>query len=260
MCWDAEPTQPSMTSLERCTIVPGCLHPQPHLSRRLWALFFLSPPTRPRRMIRSTHAQAPPAGSFDPPLTVTSPARLPYSSSSTTGTCSTCSVACEAKQQRWQVSHVDNLELRQQRCTTPSTHQWPTSWGILLAPQTIKDTQRAAGKKERSEVMRGPVEPREGYEDSSVCLRLPMVFHLARVHHRPAALSPALSATRSLLCTRLFFPNPNITRPPAHLPVGLRTHPDPARITADDGSWAAEKEGEGGRDGSCLDSSVWRNV
>ncbi|KAJ7880104.1 hypothetical protein B0H13DRAFT_2050729, partial [Mycena leptocephala] len=59
------------------------------------------------------------------------------------------------------------------------------------------------------------------------------LFHLARVRHRPAAFSPALSATRSLLrtsCpsppslfplharpapTRLFFPNPNAIRPPA---------------------------------------------
>jgi hypothetical protein len=171
-------------------------------------------------MIRSTHAQAPLQGlSILPrpshrPLGSLIPPRLPPGLAALAASHATCGESrlaphidadAQAKQQRWQVSHVDNLELRQQRCTStssPSAHRWPTSWGILLAPQTIKDTRRAAGKKERSEVTRGPVEPREGYEDSSVCLRLPMVFHLARVRHRPAALSPAFSATRSLLRTR----------------------------------------------------------
>jgi hypothetical protein len=97
MCWDAEPTQPSMTSLERCTIVPGRLHPQPHLSRRLWALFFLFSPDPPATYESQHACTSPPAGSFNPPSTVTSPARLPYSSSSTTGTCSTCSVACDVR-------------------------------------------------------------------------------------------------------------------------------------------------------------------
>ncbi|KAJ7796212.1 hypothetical protein B0H14DRAFT_3495008 [Mycena olivaceomarginata] len=237
MCWDAEPTQPLMTSLERCTIAPGRLHPQPHPSRRLCALFFLSPPTRPGRMSRSAHAQAPLQGLSILPLPLhrllgSLIPRLPPGLAALAASHATCDESrlaphidtdAQAKQQRWQVPHVDTLELRQQRRTStssPSTHRWPTSWCILLAPQTIKDTRRAAGKKERSDATQGPVVSREGCEDSSVCLRLPMLFHLARVRHRPAALSPALSATRSLLRTRCPSPLHSIPIMLTPLPKG----------------------------------------
>jgi hypothetical protein len=150
--------------------------------------------------------------------------------------------------------------------------------GLPVHPPRTADYQghtAGGGKKQRSEATRSPAVPREGCEDSRVCLRLPMLVQLVRVRHCPAALSPASSTTRSLLRTscpsphslspfhahpapsRLFFPIPTS---PACPPVGIRTYPDPARIAADNGLRAGEKEGEGGRDGSRPDSSAWRNV
>ncbi|KAJ7834203.1 hypothetical protein B0H14DRAFT_3871428 [Mycena olivaceomarginata] len=72
-------------------------HPQPHPPRRLWALFLLLCPGPPATYQSQRACRSAPAASFDPPSTVTSPARPSYSPSPTTGTCSTCSVACDVR-------------------------------------------------------------------------------------------------------------------------------------------------------------------
>ncbi|KAJ6494567.1 hypothetical protein C8R45DRAFT_988455 [Mycena sanguinolenta] len=69
-------------------------------------------------------------------------------------------------------------------------------------------------KKERS-----PAVPGEGCEDSRVGLRLPMLFHLARVRHRPPSVPPCLPAAPHPFALsappRLFFP---LLASPARLP------------------------------------------
>jgi hypothetical protein len=104
MCWEAEPTQLSTTSLERCTIAPrasqsccACVCTRSRTPLVACGLCsFFSPLTRPRRMSLTARAQAP-CSVFRSSLYRHIARSASLFPSATTGTCSTCSVACDVR-------------------------------------------------------------------------------------------------------------------------------------------------------------------